>query len=201
VIGGNVTAVQGDVASAGDLGRLYAAVKEEKGRVDVVFANAGILQGAMLGSIPEEQYDKVFEVNVKGLLFTVQKALPLMTGGGAIILNASIVGSKGFVGSSIYSASKAAVRSFARTWASDLKGKGIRVNAISPGPTETPVMKTAGMTDEQIGQHKAQFATTIPLGRMGHADEIAKVAVFLACDDSSFMTGSEVFVDGGLAQV
>lgn len=201
LIGGSVTAVQGDVANLDDLDRLYAAVKQEKGRVDVVFANAGILDNAPLGSIAEEQYDKVFNVNVKGLLFTVQKALPMMSEGGTIVLNASIVASKGFAGSNIYSASKAAVRSFARTWASDLKGKGIRVNAISPGPTETPVLKTAGLTEEQIRQHKAHFATTIPLGRMGQADEVAKVALFLACDDSSFMTGSEVFVDGGLAQV
>jgi NAD(P)-dependent dehydrogenase (short-subunit alcohol dehydrogenase family) len=200
-IGKNVTGVQGDVSKLADLDRLYAIVKQQKGKVDVVFANAGGGEFAPLGSITEEHFDKTFNANVKGVLFTVQKALPLMTGGGSIILNASIVSIKGMAAFSVYSATKAAVRSFARTWTSDLKGKNIRVNVISPGPIDTPAINGLGGTEEETKQLKAGLVSIIPLGRMGTSDEIAKPAVFLASDDSSFITGIELFVDGGSAQV
>jgi NAD(P)-dependent dehydrogenase (short-subunit alcohol dehydrogenase family) len=201
-IGRCVTPVAGDVTNLADLDRLYEIVKREKGRIDVLFANAGVsTPRAPLGEIREEDFDKIFSINVKALLFTVQKALPLITDGGSILLNASIVASKGLPTTSVYSASKAAVRSFARTWTMDLKARKIRVNAISPGPTDTPLLSPAGQSDEQTRQRKDMFAASVPLGRLGLADEIAKAAVFLASDDSSFMTGSELFVDGGMAQV
>jgi NAD(P)-dependent dehydrogenase (short-subunit alcohol dehydrogenase family) len=201
-IGKSVTGVQGDVSNLADIDRLYETVKREKGRVDVLFANAGIVSPrAAVGEIAEEDYDKTFNINVKGLLFTVQKALPLFANGGSIILNASVVGSKGFPATSVYSATKAAVRSFARTWTMDLKDRKIRVNAISPGPIDTPIFSTMGRTEEQAQQVKAALSAGVPMGRLGLADELAKAAVFLASDDSSFITGIELFVDGGLAQV
>jgi NAD(P)-dependent dehydrogenase (short-subunit alcohol dehydrogenase family) len=200
-IGKNVTAVQGDVANLKDLDRLYATVKEQKGRVDVLFANAGVGDFTPLGSITEEQFDRIFNINVKGLLFTVQKALPLFKDGGSIILNASIAGIKGIEAFSVYSASKAAVRSFARTLTNDLKGRKIRVNVISPGPIDTPIINTVASTEEQRNQFKAGLIAAVPMGRMGTSDEIAGPALFLASDDSSFVTGVELFVDGGMAQV
>ncbi len=201
-IGRNVTGVQGDVSDLADLDRLYETVKREKGRIDVLFANAGIsTPRAPLGEIREQDFDKIFDINVKALLFTVQKALPLFTSGGSILLNASIVGSKGLPTTSVYSASKAAVRSFARTWTMDLKARKIRVNAISPGPIDTPLLSPSNQTEEQSRQRKEAFAAAVPMGRLGRADEIAHAAVFLASDDSSFITGAEIFVDGGLAQV
>jgi NAD(P)-dependent dehydrogenase (short-subunit alcohol dehydrogenase family) len=201
-IGKCVTAVAGDVTSLADLDRLYETVQREKGRIDVLFANAGISSPrAPLGEIREQDFDQIFNINVRALLFTVQKALPLLTDGGSILLNASIVASKGLATTSVYSASKAAVRSFARTWTMDLKARKIRVNAISPGPTDTPLLSPAGQSEEQTRQRKAMFAASVPLGRLGLADEIAQAAVFLASDDSSFITGSELFVDGGMAQV
>jgi NAD(P)-dependent dehydrogenase (short-subunit alcohol dehydrogenase family) len=201
-IGSNVTGVQGDVANLADLDRLYEAVKREKGRIDVLFANAGIsLPRAPLGEIREQDFDNIFNINVKALLFTVQKALPLFTDGGSILLNASIVGSKGLPTTSVYSASKAAVRSFARTWTMDLKARKIRVNAISPGPTDTPLLSPPSQTEEQTRLRREGFVASVPMGRLGHADEIAHAAVFLASSDSSFVTGIELFVDGGLAQV
>jgi NAD(P)-dependent dehydrogenase (short-subunit alcohol dehydrogenase family) len=200
-IGRNVTGVQGDVSSLRDLDRLFAQINREKGRLDVVFANAGVAKYSALGEITEEHFDSIFDINVRGLLFTVQKALPLMPDGASIILNASIVGSKGFPANSVYSATKAAVRSFARTWTTDLKGRRIRVNAISPGPINTPglndLIASAGADDEQW----KTLSSGVPLGRMGTPDEIAKAVVFLASDDSSFVTGAELFVDGGFAQV
>jgi NAD(P)-dependent dehydrogenase (short-subunit alcohol dehydrogenase family) len=199
-IGERVTGVQGDVSNMADLDRLYAVIKE-KGRLDIVFVNAGLGEIAPLGSITEEQYDKTFDVNVKGALFTVQKALPLMPDGGSILLNASIVSSKGLPALSVYSATKAALRSFARTWTVDLKNRKIRVNAISPGPIDTPGMEGLAKSEEEMQQMKAGFAASVPLGRVGSADEIAKAAVFLASDDSSFVTGIELFVDGGMAQI
>ena len=201
IIGANVTAVRGDASNLADLDKLFAQIKQEKGRVDIVFANAGLGHLAPLGSITEEQYDQTFNVNVKGLLFTVQKALPLIPNGGSIILNASIVSMKGMAAFSVYSATKAAVRSFARTWTSDLKDRKIRVNVVSPGPIKTPGVDGIAQTEEQRQGLYAQLTSMVPLGRIGEPDEIAKAVVFLASDDASFVAGIELFVDGGAAQV
>jgi NAD(P)-dependent dehydrogenase (short-subunit alcohol dehydrogenase family) len=201
LIGKNVTAVQGDVSNLADLDRLYATIKQQKGRIDILFANAGGGEFAPLGSITEAHYDKTFNINVKGVLFTVQKALPLLVDGGAIILNASIVSSKGMPAFSVYSATKAALRSFARTWTVDLKDRKIRVNAVSPGPIETPGVDGLAKTPGDIAQIKANLASGVPMGRMGTSDEIAKAVSFLASDDASFITGIELFVDGGMAQI
>jgi NAD(P)-dependent dehydrogenase (short-subunit alcohol dehydrogenase family) len=198
----NVTGIQGDVSNLADLDRLYAAVKEQKGRIDILFANAGIDEFAPLGAITESHFDKIFSVNVKGLLFTVQKGLPLFQdGGGSIILTASAGGSKGIEGYSVYHATKAAIRSFARTWTVDLKHRKIRVNAISPGPIHTSLIDTLVQSEEQAERLKASVVGTIPLGRMGNPDEVAKAALFPASDDSSYVTGIELFVDGGVAQI
>jgi NAD(P)-dependent dehydrogenase (short-subunit alcohol dehydrogenase family) len=200
-LGSGVTGVQGDISNLHDLDRLFATVQAEKGRIDVLFANAGIGGRNPLGAISEEQFDKCFSVNVKGTPFTVQKALPLMRSGGSIILTGSTTGTIGTPDFSVYSATKAAIRNFARSWTLDLKGTGIRVNVLSPGPPATPgllngLAKT-GMQEALV----AGLLSQIPLDRMGDPDEVAAVAVFLASDDSSFMTGGEVFVDGGMAQV
>lgn len=200
-IGENVTAVQGDVAKLADLDRLYATVKAAKHRIDILFANAGAAEYAPLGEITEEHFDRIFGANVKGLLFTVQKALPLMPDGASIILNASIVASKGLPAGSVYSATKAAVRSFARTWTMDLKDRGIRVNAVSPGFIDTPGLDDLLASAETGEQGKKTIANGVPFGRFGTPDEIAKAVVFLASDDSSYVTGAELFVDGGYAQV
>src|SRR5947209_5056078 len=189
-IGSNVTGVQGDVSNLGDLDRLFAQIEQEKGRLDIVF-----------GKITEEHYDSIFDINVKGLLFTVQKALPLMPDGASIILNASIVASKGLPANSVYSATKAAVRSFARTWTTDLKHRHIRVNAVSPGPIDTPGLNDLVASTGAGEQRLKTLSTIVPLGRLGTPDEIAKAVVFLASDDASFITGTELFVDGGFAQV
>ena len=178
-----------------------ARVKEEKGHVDILFANAGAGGFAPLGSITEEEFDRTFNLNVKGLLFTVQKALPLFRDGGSIILNASIAASKGMAAFSVYSATKAAVRSFARSWTVDLKDRNIRVNALSPGPIDTPILSGLASSEAELEKLKANLAASVPMGRMGRSDEIAKAVLFLASDDSSFITGSELFVDGGMAQV
>jgi NAD(P)-dependent dehydrogenase (short-subunit alcohol dehydrogenase family) len=200
-IGRNVTGVQGDVSDLGDLDRLFAQIKREKGKLDVVFANAGVAKYAPFGKVTEELYDSIFNINVKGLFFTVQKALPLLPDGASIILNASVVASKGLAANSVYSATKAAVRSFARTWTTDLKDRRIRVNAVSPGPIETPGLNNLVASSEAGRQRMAAISTTVPLGRLGTPDEIAKAVVFLASDDSSYITGAELFVDGGFAQV
>lgn len=197
----NISSGQGDVSNMADLDRLYAAVKEQKGRIDILFANAGVSELAPLGTITEAHIDKIFSVNVKGLLFTVQKALPLFHDGGSIILNASIAASKGFGALSVYNATKAAIRSFARSWSVDLKNSKIRVNAISPGPIDTPLFNSSNLTEEEIEQIKANLVATMPIGRMGTPDEIAKAVSFLASDDSSYITGIELCVDGGLAQI
>jgi len=197
----NVTAVQGDVANLGDLDRLFAQIGREKGKLDIVFANAGVAKNAPLGEITEAFYDSIFDVNVKGLVFTVQKALPLLSEGASIILNASIVGSKGFSSNSVYSATKAAVRSFARTWTTDLKARRIRVNAVSPGSIDTPGLSHL-LASSQAGQQRLKMiSSSVPLGRFGTPNEVAKAVVFLASDDSSYITGTELFVDGGSAQV
>jgi NAD(P)-dependent dehydrogenase (short-subunit alcohol dehydrogenase family) len=199
-IGRNVIGVQGDVSNPADLDRLYETVKQQKGRIDALFANAGVHDIAPLGSITEAHFDKIFSVNVKGLLFTVRKALPLFQDGGSIILTASVNASKGFDAMSVYSATKAAVRSFARSWTVDLRTRKIRVNAISPGPIDTPMLNTASKV---LGGEEFMKAviSMVPLGRMGNPDEIAKAVAFLASDDSSYITGIELFVDGGIAQI
>jgi NAD(P)-dependent dehydrogenase (short-subunit alcohol dehydrogenase family) len=200
-IGRNVTGVRGDVSNLADLDRLYATVKEKKGVIDVLFANAGIGSFAPIGSITEEHFDGIFGINVRGLLFSVQKALPLFQDGGSIILNASVASIGGMEGGSVYSATKAAVRSFARGWTNDLKGRKIRVNTLSPGPIDTPLFEKAGNSKEEAEAFKSYVVGKVPLGRIGTSEEIANVALFLASDDSSFVTGIELFVDGGAAQV
>ena len=200
-IGSNVTGVQGDVSNLGDLDRLFEQIKREKGKLDIVFANAGTAKYAPLGQITEELYDSTFDTNVKGLLFTVQKALPLIPDGSSIILNASIVASKGLSSNSVYSATKAAVRSFARTWTTDLKVRRIRVNAVSPGSIDTPGLNEL-LGSSEVGQQRLKMiSNAVPLGRLGKPEEIAKAVTFLASDDSSYITGAELFVDGGFAQV
>jgi NAD(P)-dependent dehydrogenase (short-subunit alcohol dehydrogenase family) len=200
-IGRNVTGIQGDVSKLADLDRLFAQIKSEKGRLDIVFANAGVATFAEFGQITEEHFDSIFNVNVRGTLFTVQKALPLMPDGASIILNASIVASKGLGMNSVYSATKAAIRSFARTWTTDLKSRKIRVNAVSPGPIDTPGLSDLVASTGASEERKKLMINNVPLGRLGRPDEIAKAVVFLASDDSSYITGSELFVDGGMAQV
>lgn len=197
-IGGRTVGVQGDVARLADLDRLFDQVRREQGRVDVVFANAGFSESAALGAIDEDHFDRIFGANVKGLLFTVQKALPLMSAGGTIVLNGSGTGSKGFAALSVYSATKAAVRSFARTWTTDLKDRGIRVNVVSPGMVHTPAMHA--FLDRNPGAEDFLKQAT-PFGRLGDADEVAKAVMFLASSDSSFVAGVELFVDGGFVAV
>lgn len=200
-IGRDVTGVRGDVSNLGDLDRLFAQIRREKGKLDVVFANAGIAKYARFGEITEELYDSIFDINVKGLLFTVQKALPLLPDGASIILNASVVASKGLSSNSVYSATKAAIRSFARTWTTDLKERRIRVNAVSPGTIDTPGLSELLASSEAGDQRKKVISGSVPLGRFGTPDEIAKAVVFLASEDSSYITGAELFVEGGFAQV
>jgi NAD(P)-dependent dehydrogenase (short-subunit alcohol dehydrogenase family) len=194
-IGRNVTGVQGDAGVLADLDRLYDVVKREKGKIDILFASAGTGEFARIGEITEESFDKTFNLNVRGTLFTVQKALPLFNDGGSIFMNGSIAGSKGFPNFSVYSASKAAVRSFARTWLVDLKDRNIRVNVLSPGTIDTPILDPFGP------EMKEGFKSLIPRGEMGRPEEIATVALFLASSDSSFVNGIELFVDGGTAQI
>jgi NAD(P)-dependent dehydrogenase (short-subunit alcohol dehydrogenase family) len=193
-IGSNISGVQGDVAKLADLDRLYETVKG-KGRIDIVFANAGIVEIATLKEVTEKNFDKIFNINVKGTLFTVQKALPLLNDGGSIILMGSVASVKGTPGWSVYGASKAAIRNFVRGWTVELKDRRIRSNVLSPGPIETPL--AAAQPQDAI----ASIVSTIPMGRMGEPDEVAKAALFLASDDSSFVTGIELFVDGGRAQI
>ncbi len=200
-IGSNVTAVQGDVSKLDDLDRLFAQIKQEKGKLDIVFANAGIAKYAPLGQTSEELFDSIFDINVKGTFFTVQKALPLLSDGGAIIVTSSVVGSKGLSSNSVYSATKAALRSFARTWTTDLKPRRIRVNAVSPGTIDTPGLNDL-LASAEAGQERVKMiSNAVPLGRFGRPEEIAKAVVFLASDDSSYVAGAELFVDGGFAQV
>jgi NAD(P)-dependent dehydrogenase (short-subunit alcohol dehydrogenase family) len=201
-IGHGAIGVQGDVARPADLDKLYARIEKEKGRLDILFANAGIGEFAPLGQISEEHFDKLFDTNVKGLLFTVQKALPLLKAGSSVILNASVVSISGLPSFSVYSATKAAVRSFARGWSVDLKGRGIRVNVVSPGIVPTPGYSNGlGLNDAQIDTFVTSSLPNIPLGRPGTTDEIAKAVSFLASDDASYIAGAELFVDGGLAQI
>ena len=194
-IGDNVTGVQGDVSKLADLDRLYETVKAQRRRIDVVFANAGLAEFGALGNITEEHFDRLFNVNVKGALFTVQKALPLMNDGGSIILTGSVASVKGTPAFWVYGATKAAIRNFVRAWTIELKDRRIRSNILSPGPTETPLV------DLQPPEAIARILSTIPMGRMGSSEEIAKAALFLASDDSSFVTGIELFVDGGRGRI
>jgi NAD(P)-dependent dehydrogenase (short-subunit alcohol dehydrogenase family) len=200
-IGRNVTGVTGDVAKLADLDRLFDQIKREKGKLDIVFANAGVARYAPLGTITEEFYDEIFDINVKGMIFTVQKALPLLPDGAAIILTSSVVGSKGLAANSIYAATKAVARSFARSWTTDLKSRRIRVNAVSPGSIDTPGLSALFASGPAGGERRKTVATVTPLGRLGTPEEIAKAVVFLASDDASYITGAELFVDGGFAQV
>jgi NAD(P)-dependent dehydrogenase (short-subunit alcohol dehydrogenase family) len=195
VIGSNVTGIQGDVSKLTDLDRLYETIKAKGKKIDIVFANAGVAEFAALGNITEEHFDKLFDINVKGTLFTVQKALPLMNDGGSIILTGSVASIKGTPAFWVYGATKAAIRNFVRAWTVELKDRRIRSNVLSPGPTETPIV------GNQPADIIAKMVSTIPMGRIGEPDEIAKAALFLASDDSSFVTGIELFVDGGRAQV
>jgi NAD(P)-dependent dehydrogenase (short-subunit alcohol dehydrogenase family) len=198
-IGVNVSGIQGDVSNLAELDRLFSQIKEQKQQLDIVFANAGVAGTAVFGTVTEAQFDREFDINVKGTFFTVQKALPLLPDGASVILTSSVVGSKGSPAVSVYSATKAALRSFVRTWTTDLKSRKIRFNVVSPGPIDTEGLRgLRGATSEQLN---AGFGPAVPLGRLGQGDDIAKAVVFLASDDSSFITGTELFVDGGYAQV
>ncbi|MFM0688704.1 glucose 1-dehydrogenase [Paraburkholderia strydomiana] len=200
-IGANAEGVLGDVSRLSDLDKLHDHVKANYGRVDVIFANAGLGSLAPIDQVTEAQFDEAFNVNVKGTYFTVQKLLPLVPDGGSIILNASIASSKGMEAFSVYSATKAAVRSLARTLTTDLKARKIRVNAISPGPIDTPIFGKTGLTEQEIEGFKSGITSQVPLGRIGLSEEVAKPALFLASDDSSYISGIELTVDGGMAQV
>jgi NAD(P)-dependent dehydrogenase (short-subunit alcohol dehydrogenase family) len=198
-IGRRVTGVQGDVALLADLDRLFGTIKQATGRLDVLFANAGIAEASPLGEVTEESFDRMFAINVKGTFFTVQKALPLLSDGASIILTSSIVGSKGLPNRSVYSATKAVLRSFARTWTTDLKSRKIRVNVVSPGAVDTPGLR--GLAQKDGDGLNELYRDRVPLGRVGRPEEIASAVAFLASDESSYVAGSELFVDGGLAQI
>src|SRR6202050_1561249 len=201
-IGQSATGIQGDVSRLGDIDKVYQTIREQKGKLDILFANAGIGEFAPLGQIKEEHFDKQFDVNVKGPFFTAPGAFPLTPAGSAIVLNASLVSIKGSPAFSVYSAPKAALRSFARNWAVDLKGKGIRVNAVSPGAIPTPGYHTSlGMTERQLVDYIQSVTPGIPMGRTGTTNEVAKAVAFLASDESSYITGIELFVDGGQGQI
>jgi NAD(P)-dependent dehydrogenase (short-subunit alcohol dehydrogenase family) len=195
-IGSNAAALQGDISNLVDLDRVYATIEAQAGHIDVLAVNAGVYEFGTFGEITEEHFDTTFNTNVRGLLFTVQKALPLLRKGSSVILTGSMVSIKGFAACSVYNASKAAVRSFARTWIVDLKGRDIRINVLSPGYTDTP-----GLADFLTDEEKVAVVASVPLGRLGVPDDLAKAAVFLASDDSAYVTGIELFVDGGAAQI
>jgi NAD(P)-dependent dehydrogenase (short-subunit alcohol dehydrogenase family) len=200
-IGRNVTTVTGDITRLEDLDRLYAVVKEKHGRIDALFANAGWGEVVPLEAATEAHFDKTFDLNAKGTFFTVQKSLPIFKDGGSIILNSSVASVMGLPTFAVYAASKAAVRSFARGWTMELKDRKIRVNTVSPGPIETPALEKAGLTPEQAKQAAEQFVSQVPLGRRGKPEEIAAAVVFLASDESSYITGVDLAVDGGMVQV
>jgi NAD(P)-dependent dehydrogenase (short-subunit alcohol dehydrogenase family) len=201
LIGKNVTAVQGDTANLADLDKLYDTVKRQAGRIDVLIANAGIGEFKSTAEATPEHFDKVFNVNVRGVYFTVQKALPLIADGASIVVTASSAQYMGIPGFSVYSATKAAVRTLVRSWAAEFKTKGIRVNTLSPGPIDTPIFETLGMPPETIEMAKAGFVSQVPLGRIGRSEEMAKAMLFLASSDSSFSTGIDLVADGGMTQI
>ncbi len=201
VIGRASCGLQGDVVKNEDLKRVFDQIRRERGRLDILFANAGIAKYCAIGEITEELFDSLFATNVKSVLFTVQNALSLMPPGSSIVLTGSVVGSKGLKANSVYSATKAAVRSFARTWTTDLKEHGIRVNVVSPGTIDTPGLERLLASGDAGQERRKMVASAIPMGRLGRPDEVAKAVVFLASDESSFITGAELFVDGGFAQV
>ena len=200
-LGASSTGVQGDVTNMDDLDRLFKQIGEAKGKLDIVFANAGAAEFAPFGKVDEAHFDRMFDGNVKGLLFTVQKALPLIPDGGSVVLMSSVVGSKGLPANTVYAATKAAIRSFARTWTTDLKDRKIRVNAISPGPIDTEGLRELLGDTPEGKKRKDSFGQIVPLGRVGEAEEIAKAVLFLASADSSYVTGTELFVDGGMGQI
>ncbi|BBU61529.1 oxidoreductase [Methylosinus sp. C49] len=200
-IGASAVGVQGDVSSLEDLDRLYAEVKERFGRIDILFANAGVVRLAPIEAVNEAFFDHMFDINVKGLLFTVQKALPLFSEGGTIVLNSSIANTVGTPGFGVYSATKAAVRSFARTWTAELKDRKIRVNVVSPGPIETPIFDTMGLSEQQHDELAGQLETSVPLGRFGRSEEVAEAVLFLASSASSYVAGVDLYVDGGMVAV
>jgi NAD(P)-dependent dehydrogenase (short-subunit alcohol dehydrogenase family) len=200
-VGDKAFGVQGDVSKLDDLDRLYAQVKERYGRIDILFANAGIVRLAPIEAVDEALFDALFDINVKGLLFTVQKALPLFSDGGAIVLNSSVANTLGTPGFGVYSATKAAVRAFARVWTSELKARGIRVNVVSPGPIETPIFDTMGFTASQADEFAAQLQGSVPLGRFGKPEEVAEAVLFLASSAGSYVAGVDLYVDGGMVAV
>jgi NAD(P)-dependent dehydrogenase (short-subunit alcohol dehydrogenase family) len=199
-IGKNLSGIQSDVSNLADIDNMYDIVKDQKGHIDILFANAGIIEFAPLGEISEKHFDKIFDIDVKGLLFTVQKALSIFQDGGSIILMASVGSSKGSAELSVYHAAKAAVRSFARSWSINLNQRNIRVNAISPGPIDTPFVNRV-LNDQQTEKFLKNSVNSTSIGRMGSPDEVAKAVLFLASDDSSYITGIELFVDGGMGQI
>jgi NAD(P)-dependent dehydrogenase (short-subunit alcohol dehydrogenase family) len=200
-LGSRGTAIRADISNLPDLDRLFDTVRRERDRLDILFANAGAIEAAPFGSITEEHFDRVFDTNVKGTLFTVQKALPLMHEGSSVILNASIAGSRGLPGFGVYGGTKAALRSFARTWTAELRGRGIRINVVSPGPVDTDAIDTFAKTPEERAYIRAHLGDDVPLGRGARPIEIARVVSFLASDEASFIAGVELFADGGMAQI
>lgn len=201
-IGAKAIGVQGDVSKLADLDRLYAEVKQKFGHIDILFANAGVALPSPVADVSEDHFDKHFDINVKGLFFSVQKALHLFKDGGSIILTSSVVNTTGMAGFAVYSATKAAVRSFARTLTTELAARKIRANVISPGPIETPIFGKMGLPEKQVQEFGSQIATMVPLGRFGKSEEIAKAALFLASnDDSSYVAGIDLYVDGGMVAV
>jgi len=201
LIGRNVVTVQGDVTDACDLDRLYATVASEKDVLHIVVTSAGLVEQAPIDTATPEHFDKTFNLNARGVFFSVQKALPLMTWGGSIVLVSSGMSQMGILGHSTYAATKAAIRSFSRTWAAELKGRGIRVNTLSPGPIGTPIMHAQVKTKEEGEALRAMYVSMIPLGRLGRPEEMASAALFLASDESSFSTGIDLVADGGITQL
>lgn len=201
LIGERAVGIQGDVANAQDLERIRARVSEHTDRLDILFANAGILEREPLGLITEAAYDRLFDINVRGLVFTVQTLLPLLSQGASVVLVSSMVASKGMSGNSVYAATKAAIRSFARGWMVDLKDRHIRVNVISPGAIETPGLKSGAANEQAAKEMLSHFAQLIPAGRVGQPDEVAQVAAFLASDAASYINGADIPVDGGWVQI